>query len=307
MDRLEIEEAPSISNRLEFPHYTIKLGDLSVQWFHQVSQVTIASYGFLAGNMDVLSRIRGAWGAELKESASPQALDRKPCPWNPPCALDIFFREQLRLGKHGIAKPFTLSTENVRGNLVVSLAVFGFACDWMPVADHALKAALRNKVPWARLARNIFLPEFVVSDAAMLSFEGMPAVDETDQISIEFLTPMDASGFDPIDNPATVIGRLARRVDNLARWQDSKIDINWVRQSRKWKQLDYDVRGLIRTDFNRNCSAQKTRFTMGLVTGELCVEGNLSTLLPLLMIGQSCHVGKAAVNGFGRFKIKAVM
>jgi hypothetical protein len=285
------------------PAQTLTLDGLRAAWFHQIVSVTVAGYGALADNIRLTNRIRGAWGREMMRTASPQSLAGKPCPWEPPCTLDVFFREQFRLGKHGLPKPFVLALDRHGHDLIVNLTLFGFACDWLPAARDALVAALAERVEWPSRPANLIGGKAPQLSCDVLTVSEMPQPPVSGLVEIEFLTPMDAEGDDPLERPASVIGRLARRIDGLARWNDSLIDADWPLLSGIWTNLEYHIGDLRRVHGERGSRRQNRLIPVDAISGRLILEGELAPLLSLIVLGQTCHVGRGAVSGMGRFRI----
>lgn len=94
------------------------------------------------------AHLRRSFLGALNPGASPAVRVGAPCPWDPPCALDVFQREQLRAGGDGLPKPYVLSWQQKGPALAVTLRVFGIACDWFPAAVEAMTAALHDRLSW---------------------------------------------------------------------------------------------------------------------------------------------------------------
>lgn len=56
-------------------------------------------------------RLRGAVGNILLRAASPEARRRQPCPWDPPCTLDVFFGRRKQTAGLELPKPFVMGIE----------------------------------------------------------------------------------------------------------------------------------------------------------------------------------------------------
>ena len=68
----------------------------------------------------LMNRVRRAPGRMLMTGASAEAIAGKPCPWQPPCALDLLFREHARIGgRHGIPKAWVLAFDRRGFDLIV--------------------------------------------------------------------------------------------------------------------------------------------------------------------------------------------
>ena len=100
-----------LPSQLAAPSRILPLEALVETWMTARIAVRITGCGVLVHDLPLLRRIRGALGQELLATASPQAVAGQPCPWRPPCALDVLFREQGRAGNMGIPKPFVLATD----------------------------------------------------------------------------------------------------------------------------------------------------------------------------------------------------
>lgn len=263
--------------------------------------VRIEGTACLAHNLDLLRRVRGGIGQVLCEGASPEAIAGRRCPWQPPCALDVLFCEQGRVGAHGIPKPFVLAAEPRGRDLVLSLTLFGFASDWSAVAAHALLATVRHRIDWRALRPDLFMPRLCIAAVDTRAIEGVSVPAWRDTIELQFLTPMNAEGDNPLERPATVLARLARRVQGLARWHDAAIAADWPALGVAWGNLAYDIGSLRIERAWRRSGTQARSYEPPTVSGMLCIVDVPPDLWPLLAIGQEAHVGKGASEGFGRF------
>jgi len=97
-------------------------------------------------------RLRGMLGRALMEGASAEALACRPCPWQPPCALDLLFGDHgaLLSGRLSMPRPFVLSVEpfpqDNDDRLTLRLSLFGFATDWAEAVAETLVRGLRGGV-----------------------------------------------------------------------------------------------------------------------------------------------------------------
>jgi hypothetical protein len=214
---------------------------------------------------------------------------------------DVLCREQGRVGAHGIPKPYVLAAEPRGHDLVVSLTLFGFATDWSAAAAHALVATLQHRIDWRALRPGLFLPRPDIAGVTMHAIEGLPPPPERDTFEIQFLTPMNAEGDDPLERPATIVARLARRVQGLAQWHDAAIDADWQELSAVWESLSYDAGFLRRRRVTRHSGRQMRHYQTGAVEGALRIADPPAVLRKLLTIGREVLIGKGASEGFGRF------
>lgn len=260
-------------------------------------------FGAVASHMRLLSKVRGALGDALMTGASEQAIAGKPCPWTPPCALDVLFREQARVGRHGIPKPFVLSAMRARNDLVVRLTLFGFACEWTHVVAERLSEALRHKVRWGDVAKGLFLPKPTIGALDVRTIEGLALQPAPGGVRLEFATPFDADGEDARDTPSTVIARLARRIDGLARWQDASIVPSLGELAPVWTGLEYQTEFRQAGPVSRGSRRQDRWISNATLTGSVEITGDLLPVWPLIRIGETCHAGRGAVIGLGRYGV----
>ena len=293
----------TIGERLMNPARRLTLDELVESWFSQRVEVRMPGYGALAGRPDVLRKIRGSWGRALMSGASRQALAGQPCPFSPPCALDVFFREQARNGRYGIPKPWVIAADKKGHDLVVRLTIFGFATEWSGVASHCLCDALKNRVNWHEYS-SVFLPKAEISAAYILTSEKVPLAKAPGQAELVLLTPADIDNIAALDQPSKIIASLARHISGLARWQDSEIDTDWKELAACWHGLDYDISPLKLMQNQRRSGRQMNKISKNCITGSLHLFGNLAPVWPLLVLGQSTHLGRAAAFGFGRYRLQ---
>jgi hypothetical protein len=294
-----------LAERLLEPVARVALEQLAEQWVAATVEMSVQGHGALKDDLVLMNRIRGALGRMLMAGASAEAIAGKPCPWSPPCALDLLFREQARLGgKHGIPKPWVLALDRRGFDLVVRVTLFGIAVEWAGVVAHTLAVALRDHIDWKQRAPTLFLPKATIERVAVKQTNGVVLPRVRASAVLDFITPLDAAGDDPLDRPATVVGRLARRIDLLARWMEMEIDADWRSLSRLWNDLAYDAAGLARRRLDRRSGRDPRDFQLGLVSGSLGIAGELGPIWPLIVLGQLCHAGRGATAGLGRYVVQ---
>ena len=297
------DEPFEVARRLLAPSARVPLDKLTEHWIAATVEATVSGHGALAQDLVVINRIRGALGRMLMTGASAEAIAGKACPWSPPCALDLLFREQARIGgRHGIPKPWVLALDRRGFDLMVRITLFGFAIDWAGVVGHALAVALREHIDWKERAPGLFLPKPEIDRLDVKEGSGALTPRPRSSVVMEFVTPLDTAGDDPLDRPASIIGRLARRIDLMARWMDVEIDADWRELAAVWNNLDYDVASLSRARLDSQSGRdKKRRFQRGLLQGSLAVSGDLAPIWPLLAIGRFTHAGRGATAGLGRY------
>jgi hypothetical protein len=209
-----------VARRLATPSRRLTPEALVREWFGARIRVRLPGYAALAHDLDLLRRLRGGVGETLIESASAEAIVGRPCPWDPPCALDILFREQGRAGAHGIPKPYVLAVERHGRDLDVALTLFGFATDWSAAATHALVATVQHRIDWRRQRPGLFLPRPEVSAVTVRAVEGLPVPDPPSAVDLVFLTPVNAEGDDPTrpGSPRSIRASNSSATCLSARW-----------------------------------------------------------------------------------------
>lgn len=266
-------------------------------WFEQT--VTYRLQNAAAANITGLGgHLRRSFLGSLARGASSAAMNNQPCSWDPPCGLDIFLREQFRGARgDGLPKPYVIFSDIDGADLLVSLRVFGLANDWFNLAAEAMLDGMRQILPWQRLTGSAMAP---VTDRGVVQLAGLHIPDPAEFMALEFTAPVDVAGKGgPVES--SLLSRLLRRIDGLARWQGLALSADYAKLvSGQIKALDYNGSRWQRCSYvSPNRKGQKRRHKT--VTGMLVVSGDLHDLLPLLVIGERCHIGRAAVEGLGRF------
>ena len=294
---------PDLSERLLYPERTVDLGELASMWSDARVSAVIPGHAVLANDVVLLRRIRGALGRELLRSASPEAIAGIACPWQPPCALDVLFREQGRVGARGIPKPFVLAATRRNQDLIVSVTLFGFDVDWAPAVAHALTAVLAHRIAWRDQRPGVFLPPARVGQVTTVGFEGIEPLTVRTEMALEFATPMVDEDGDLLDRPAMILTRLAWRIAALAPWQGVEFVDHEGRLRAEIDGLSCDVTRLRLHTVPRRSGRAGRRFEVPTLVGALGIVDPTPGLGLLLAIGQRTHVGKGIVEGFGRYVV----
>ena len=66
-----------------------------------------------------------------------------------------------------------------------------------------------------------------------------------------------------------MLARLARRVEGLARWQDTAIVADWPVLAEAWREASYDLGQLRRSAIVRRSGRERRDFTIGAAEGVL--------------------------------------
>ncbi len=268
----------------------------------------------LAGDVRFPNWLRGALGDALMDGASAEARAGRPCPWRPPCALDVLWGETgtVRRGVP-IPRPFVVRVdEPAPGGLRITLSLFGFATDWMEDAAAALVRALRHGVgmgpdgarlplePGRRVIRTPGPPPLPTVRAA--------GADEA-TLSVRILTPLILRRKStPVLDPLALLTSLSRRAEGFARWHDTALMVDGEALARAAAALTLEADGLAPpTTWSRTSARQPgRRIPASGVVGRLTLRGPgaaLTAVAPLLALGGRVGAGGHAAQGQGRFEV----
>jgi hypothetical protein len=295
----------ALADRLLSPAQSVDAMGLLDGWSAVEITALVPGHGVLAGELELLRKLRGSIGDVLLRSASAEARAQRPCPWNPPCALDVMFREQARLpGGRGMPKPWTLSCDRRGADLVVRLTLFGLAGDWAPHVAAALTEALVHKLEWRRIRPDLFRPKPQVTSLSVQQVRAAEVPGRGESVRIELVSPLEAEIADLRDAPWALLPRAARRVELLARWMDLDApDLVAVAQARA-RQIEYGVSAIRECRIARRSGRSRASFEQSMYLGEIDLSGPVEPLVPLLRLAQACHIGRGATAGFGRIALR---
>lgn len=292
-----------LAQLLARPEYTDAAG-LVAAWYDQTFTFRLKGAGQRAP-ADIGGHLRRSFLGALGKGASPEAQAGRPCPWDPPCALDVFRREQLRGPKgDGLPKPHIIRAWPRGTDLIATLRIFGMAGDWAMTAAEAMALGIREILPWPRVVAGLQTPPEIVErtvDISRLSLEPAPR-----QVALIFLSPIDGTGADIAAKPHSLITRLIRRVDAMSRWNGVAMDESAGRAlAHHAARLDYDLTGLRPGRYESPNRHRQKRHdpTFG---GRIVISSDLAPIWPILLLGARCHVGRHAVEGLGAFRLDTV-
>lgn len=292
-----------LSGRLLSPARRIALADLPAQWFHSMIEVRCRGGRPLAADPKFAGAVRGAWGAQLKATASAEAIAGDACRWQPPCALDVFFRTQDWITPAlEIPKPYVPALLAEGADLLVRLTLFGFATDWTEAAAEALVRGCRE-LSWR--GRRL-----EVTDRRYWSEDGIAVCDAPATVVLAFETPLEIRSKNtagladrkPFDL-TTLVATLGNRVSGLARWQDAAVDADFRALKEQAAALRVQVLEQPPARWRRISRRQGQWIPMAGRQPVGLIEGRLADLMPLLAIGETCHAGSHASLGLGRYAL----
>ncbi len=296
-DSLNVDDL-SLAWRLRNPSARLTPEELCACWFDQTVCVRLSGLAPLVRDFELFNHFRRSFGGGLRLAASEEARANLPCPWNPPCALDVFFREQVREERAGLPKPFVMLADADSDDLIAGLRVFGFATEWLPAAEHAFIAGLRDVLPWRKLGRRA--PE--IADRWIETCEGFDH-PLTPKVTLRWITPLDAEKINPHGKPASILSRLVGRAEGIARWFDAALEADkdalahlWTTAIRSVDDMEPRYRG-----FHSGQDRKTVRAKSSL--GSIALAGDIAHLWPLMLIGERIFVGRGAARGCGRYGI----
>jgi hypothetical protein len=313
----------AVRDRLALPPLEGGYRDLLAGWFQSDVVLTIGPRApdDVAGDPAAANRIRGAWGRALMETASGPAIAGQPCPWSPPCALDVLFGEMGNV-RRGVVlpKPYVVRVDSpCPGWLEVRLSLFGFAVDWLEAAGEALVRAFRHPLSLDGRARRPYDPyarileEDIIPFASRVTPESLSTLMASTQdgeaaITLVFTTPFcPRRAGDWAFDPLALLTGLSRRSEGMARWHDARLRVSGDALSAAARALTLDVSAMAPHQWVRPPNRGRDRgIPQGGLLGPCRLTGPapaLAEVLPLLVLGESFGAGSHTALGLGRYHL----
>jgi hypothetical protein len=294
----------AIDERLGAPVRDMRIDELPRLWRYVEIAVTCPLPPIPIGRLDLLRKLRGAFGDQLLAGASGPARRREPCDWDPPCASDVLFRHRPIPGvKAGAPSPFVLSAEAGPDGLTIRLTLFGFAEACAAEAAEALVRGLRAGLSFGDDWRIGFEPRRRLI-RAVAGIERQPPAGPA--ISLVFETPAaPRSEGKAAPNPVAVLRGMFDRVVGLARWYGAGVPgvPDWLNERLAGIAIDASELVPEQTRFRPSPRAVDGGYEIEPRGGTLRLSGDWASLWPLLAIGEVAHAGGRATDGYGRFRL----
>lgn len=295
----------SLQRFLLDPAETAPLAGLPARFPHALIVLRAPGAARLADDPSAPGKVRGALGEALKPAASAEAVDGRPCPWSPPCALDLLFRTQGRMTRGlEIPKPFTLALDAEGPDLIVSCRLFGLAADWSGQVADALTRGLRGGLRHPAGGR---LDVTARSVSCIDGAPGWPALADAapERLDLVFETPfvLRSGAQAHAGLPALVTG-IGNRVTGLSRWMGWRVDADWLALKAVAEALVVERSTVGETSWIRASRRQGRVIGVTGFEGRARIAGPLGPVLPLLALGQLTHAGAHAALGMGRYRIE---
>ncbi|MBN9887849.1 CRISPR system precrRNA processing endoribonuclease RAMP protein Cas6 [Salipiger abyssi] len=287
---------------------TTSLAALIDGWNVEECRIVCEGHGRLANDLAVLNRLRGALGHVLAQSASDEALTGKPCPFDPPCAFDLFHNNQghMTAGLE-IPKPFVLLSDNLDGDLSVAIRLFGHSNAWAPEFMAGLISAARRGIRMQGQQLS-----FRVTHAGRRKLAPPSVTAQNGPIVLRTLTPIlrksdaRAQGSPrpiPQDEAemlaeflvSTLTG-VGNRISGLAQWHQRVLDLDSTSLKAEARALSRDaaIEGkLSRRSFGKKKGRQGFDGTVALPWASADLRG-------LLGLSAFAHIGADTAMGAGR-------
>lgn len=298
-----------LRQRLAEPVQRIDLAQAVDHWHHVRIRIRCVGGGDLARDMRTAARIRGALGRQLAESASTQARRGLPCPWTPPCTLDMLFGQHGKLaGGLPVPKPYVIAVADRDGDLEAELTLFGFAGDLAEAAAEALVRGLRTGLNEGDPDQARYRP-LEIADRSMTSFDGVPLIDAGPNtillVSMETPLSIRSSGVVKPPDFGELVSSLTARIQGLARWQDAMLMADWPALVEEGRRVPCHTVALGQVEhWMRGSTRQNRSFVIGGGHASWLVDTLSPDLHRLLTLGQTTGAGGRTALGLGRFQVE---
>jgi len=302
---MEPAKLTAFARSLAEAEFVASIAELAQNW-HDLQVVLRLQGAADASTPGFGNHVRRSFLGALAPGASPSARAGLACSWDPPCALDLFCREQFRGPRgDGMPKPYAIQIDTKGNDLLVGLTVFGMACDWFYVAAEAMSAGLTGILPWGKATQSLVSDSPEITHRITGGAAGLDPIPTAQSVRVTFLSPVDASSRKPV-TPASLLSAALRRMDALSRWQGLALDPDIGREAAK-RIGDCDFRDIelhptVYKSPNRTDQARNSK----VLTGSFVVSRHMETLWPLLQLCERTQIGRGTVQGLGRIQLEAL-
>lgn len=303
-----VQSGAGISATLARPAVEAGLATLARQWRRTIVTVECRRPTLFEEVPDLATRIRGAWGRQLRarqdgvlpdDAAPGDAAGRE--------ALSVLF-EPLGMAAAGleIPRPYVIAAEAKGSGITIALTLFGIAGRWIEPARAALLEALAGGI---RLrhdggVRVPLAPDEVRTERS----EGVLAPDEAHAVRLRFETPLVLRrGRAAKTDLRALLPSLGNRVSGLARWHDMALRHDWPSFAAQAAALEVADAAMRPVGWVRHSARQRgIGIPMQGLSGSLVISGDLAPFLALLALGETCHAGSHTALGLGRYSLEVL-
>ncbi len=261
------------------------------------------------------STLRGGFGNALKAVCC--NIPRTPCPECTlfrVCAYPYIFETPHPINKTRMAKgkavprPFVIEpplgeklTYEPGEKMTIGLILIGKAVSYLPYFIRAFEVLGERGIGMGR-------GNFKIKEVQPLQLDQKP-VTECRKITVRFLTPtrivVKGRPSEAIDF-ALLFRTLLRRIENLRYFHGTnQEEIVPLKIPSHIEEIRVVSRNLRWVDKERYSRRQGQSIPQGGFVGEIVFEGDLTSFLPFLKLGEGVHVGKGATFGMGRYEVNA--
>jgi len=280
----------------------VDLAQLVGLWRMEELHVLIRGQGALAADPWTLHRFRGALGHALAPGASAQALVGKPCPFRPPCGFALFHEPVDPDGLGPVNdRPFTIETDDLNGDLLICLRLFGQATDWGAEFMAAMVAACRAGLDTDTGVRRPLPVDGAMRQAATLPPPLLPGLG----LLVETVTPIVQKSAGQsratLVVPSLLTALARQRLQNLARWHGllARWDMTAiVAAANATRDLAQDLTAPDRFPTGRDKGRLRAAHS-----GHLRLPPPPPELLPLWSLASAVHLGADTAYGAGRVRL----
>ncbi|SFR47857.1 Uncharacterized conserved protein [Litoreibacter janthinus] len=267
-------------------------------------RVLCDGHGQVARYTEIPQKIRGAMGHALRAGASDQAVAGQQCPFQPPCTYDLFHNARASVtGGLEMPKPFVIQTDPAGEDLLVTLRLFGEACDRAHEFGAGLVAGLRAGLEAGggrRLRPRVLAMEQVALPVPVRRPMNTPVV-------LNFLTPvMQSRAKKPIFDPVSLLTGLGNRITGMARWHGVVLELD----AAELKADAARIGGLAQHEGQDDHWHRGGRFSAAKVPrkqtgrcGWLRYPAPGDLIGRLLQLGVQTHIGAKCAAGPGRYML----
>jgi hypothetical protein len=257
----------------------------------------------LADFPELSMRVRGAWGRAIRKSPG--------YAWRSSFAQGFGRAASLLVDPAGhrakgleVPKPAVIRATASQETLVVRLRLFGFSAIHLNESAESLAVALEQGIslsPDTRVRTPIPVTRILLGRQAMVELPQFRARSAT----LILRTPLVVrTGQRLQPEPTAIFTSLLNRVSSMCYWQGYRLEADWAQLHHAIANLDFDTRELYAHRWQRHSIRRGDEpIPVHGHLGVLRVAGDLSTLAPFLLLGETCNTGSHASLGLGWYEL----
>lgn len=289
----------SLVDDLQKPPFQCGAREIADHWEIHSVRLVCARPPLMQDYPELSMRLRGAWGRKLADMPS---ITQRGHILPPP--YEVLFSP---LGKWAagleIPKPVVIRGWLSGEHLLVDVHLFGWASVYLKQAVSALVSALEEGVSLSLNSRQRVPVEVLEAGEMARGLVDIP--EKAGSLSIAFITPVVVRNEgNLLRNPQAIFKSMLRRVSGMARWQGYDLKSEWAEHHAQIDALSFDQHDMSEISWERfSMRRGKEAIPVRGLTGKMAVTGNLTELLPFLMLAETCNTGSHAALGLGWFEV----